>query len=424
MSHNYVQVVIKMTEIFFNPDAMKKFILPIITILLIYGCRQEEEKKNPLTEIGTMEMAGILPGAEDPSTRTTLHNDGLLTLWNTDDSIGVFGSKASNIRFNLSSGADTPLGIFNGPFTETPLYAYYPYSQSAGDSYNKIRGQLDSVQEQDGERDMFAACDWKVSTSITGNEQDGYRIYFREIMTLLSFTIDATGTPLEGEFLRSVTLTANNRKLAGNFSIDLSALEAVPVFDEEAEGSVTLNLVHQPVLEAGKPVTCRMMVNAGISVGDTLKITLETSRSISTTTIPAGKTMKSGYRYHVPLLLSELRDNTIIRDMADQYRYNTYGIYHKEDTLVSYKAFRDQWSIMIGKTHYIFRIQNNAQKKIVSIENIPLNPGAGEYFNIEVSVYGAGNIRQGTKRVRVIRCEDHKLLLYDYGNETSYLVYN
>lgn len=411
-------------EISFKQDIMKKIILPIIVIVLISGCRQEEEKRRTPIDKTVMELAGILPGQEGPLTRTSLHSDGLLTLWNVGDAIGLYGSNASNVRFNLSSGADTPFGTFNGPQIETPLYAYYPYTQSAGDSYKSIQGQLKPVQEQDGDRDMFSACDWKVSTSIMGNEQEGYRIFFREIMTLLSFTIDVTGTPLEGEELKSVTFSAKGKKLAGNFNIDLSTQGAEPHFDEEASASVTLKLMHQPVLEAKKSVLCKMMINADILTGDTLMITLETARSLSTTTIVAKKSTRSGHRYQIPLLLSELTDKTVFKDIAEQYVYDTYGIYHKQDTLVSYKAFIDQWSIIAGNTHYTFRIQNNAQKQVISLENIPLNPKKGDSFDIEVSVYGADHIQSGTKRVKAVRSEDHKLLMFDYDNLVTYLVYN
>ena len=159
--------------------------------------------------------------------------------------------------------------------------------------------------------------------------------------------------------------------------------------------------MHQPVPEAKKSVLCKMMINADILTGDTLMITLETARSLSTTTIVAKKSTRSGHRYQIPLLLSELTDKTVFKDIAEQYVYDTYGIYHKQDTLVSYKAFIDQWSIIAGNTHYTFRIQNNAQKQVISPEH-SLNP-KGDSFDIEVSVYGADHIQSGTKRVKAVR---------------------
>ncbi len=95
-----------------------------------------------------------------------------------------------------------------------------------------------------------------------------------------------------------------------------------------------------------------------------------------------------------------------------------------EDTLITYRQFTDQWSILTYPAHYDFRIQNYVQKKVVTIGSIPLDPDPGSEFTVEISVFGADNIPAGSKNVSVIRKEGNMLLLYDQENQTSYLVYN
>jgi len=402
----------------------KKTILITCAILLTIGCKQEEERRLSVLQKENMEIKGILPSAQDIATKTTLDTDGLLTLWEEGDAIGVYGNGSSNVSLTLTSGAGTPFGVFKGSQTGVPLAAYYPYTESAGNSYTDVRGFLDSVQVQNENPNHIAPYDWKISSQITGNDQDGYRIHFREVMSMLDFTLDVSGTALEGETLQSVTFCAPDRKLAGNFAIDLSNPQAVPQFDQQAVCRVSVRWEDPPLLEANNTQQIKVFVNANIAAEDLIRITLETETHTSTTTVRSAKTMKAGYRYHIPLSLSELSDQTTIEEKSDPGNYDTFGIYRMEDTLITYRQFTDQWSIIAYDTHYDFRIQNYVQKKVVTIGSIPLNPDPGAEFTIEISVFGTDHISQGSKNVTVARKEGNLLLLYDQENQTSYLVYN
>ena len=403
---------------------MKKIIIITCAILLAVGCQQEEERRLSVLQKENMEIQGILPSTEDIATRTTLDTDGLLTLWEEGDAIGVYGSGSSNISLTLTSGAGTPFGIFKGAQTGVPVAAYYPYSESAGDSYNDIRGFLDSIQVQNENANQIASYDWKVSSHITGNDQDGYRIHFREIMVMLDFTLDVSGTILAGESIQSVSFCNPDKKMAGHFSIDMSSPAALPQFDQHAACRITAGWEDPPLLEGGRTLNVRMFANAAITSGDPLRIIVETANHISTTNIQSAKTVEAGHRYHIPLSLSELSDQTTIKEKADPGNYDTFGIYRMEDTLITYRQFTDQWSILTYPAHYDFRIQNYVQKKVVTIGSIPLDPDPGSEFTVEISVFGADNIPAGSKNVSVIRKEGNMLLLYDQENQTSYLVYN
>ena len=403
---------------------MKKIIITTCLILLIMGCKQEEERRLSILQKDHMEIRGVLPTGEDVSTRTTLDTDGLLTLWEEGDTIGVYGNGSSNVSLTLTSGAGTPFGVFRGAQTGVPVGAYYPYTGSAGDNYREVHGTLDSEQVQNENASQIAPYDWKISSSITGNDQDGYRIHFREIMTMLDISIDVSGTALVGETLGSVTLVAPDRKLAGDFTINLGNPFALPMMDEQASDRVRVRLENPPLLETGEIINARMFMNAAIQSGDPLQIILETENHISTTTVQSAKTMQAGHRNYITLSLSAMLDQTTIENKNDPGNYDTFGIYRMEDTLITYRQFTDQWSILTYPTYYDFRIQNYVQKKVVTIGSIPLDPDPGSEFTVEISVFGAENIPAGSKNVTVIRKEGNLLLLYDQENQTSYLVYN
>ncbi|MDD4032490.1 MAG: fimbrillin family protein [Bacteroidales bacterium] len=403
---------------------MKKIIITACVILLIVGCKQEEEKRLSVLQKDNMEIGGVLPAGEEIATRTTLDSDGLLTLWEEGDAIGVYGNGQSNVSLTLTSGAGTPFGVFSGAQTGIPEGAYYPYTASAGDNYHEVHGFLDYEQVQDENVPMIAPYDWKISTHITVNDQEGYRIHFREIMTMLDISIDVSGTALVGETLGSVTLYVPDRKLAGDFTVDLGIPSASPVFAEQASDRVMVRLENPPLLASGEVIHVKMFINAAIQAGDPIQIILGTGGHISTTTVLSAKTMQEGHRYSVTLSLAALSGQTVIETREDPGNYQTYGIYHLGDTLISYRQFEDQWTILSYDTYYHFRIQNFMQKKVVTIGSIPLDPNPGMEFTINISVFGVDNIPVGTKNVTVIRKEGNMLLLFDQENQTSYLVYN
>jgi hypothetical protein len=133
--------------------------------------------------------------------------------------------------------------------------------------------------------------------------------------------------------------------------------------------------------------------------------------------------------FFVPVLLALLPaacnpKDQVKPDNDDATHFGTYGIYHKKDTLVSYKQFKDQWSVITYDTHYDFRIQNYKDKKVVTLSSIPLTVADGASFTIEVSCVGIGNVTEGTKTVKVIHRDGHLLQLYDASAKTHYVVYN
>ncbi|NLA15653.1 MAG: hypothetical protein GX877_03845 [Bacteroidales bacterium] len=402
---------------------MKKIMIVLSFALFAIGCRQEERRMS-LLQKDYFEIGGILPSGEDISTRTTLDTDGLLTLWEEGDTIGVYSNSSSNIPMILISGTGTNYGIFRGSQSGVPVKAYYPYTKSAGNDFTSIRGFLDSEQVQNESGNYIAPYDWKVGSFIEGNDQDGYRIHFREIMAMMDITIDVSGTTLIGDTLRSIKFCVPGRKLAGDFCVDLNTSQATPVFDEEASDMVRVRWKNSPFLESGKTLPVKMFLNATVNAGDDIQIILETENHTSTTTVKSAKNMKAGHRYHIPLFLSQLTDQTTIIDKESPEEYQTFGIYHLEDTLITYRQFEDQWSIITYDTHYDFRIQNYLQKKVVTIGAIPLDPQLGSVFTIEINVFGIDDLLPGERSVTVVRKDGNTLTLYDLESQTSYLVYN
>ncbi len=115
----------------------------------------------------------------------------------------------------------------------------------------------------------------------------------------------------------------------------------------------------------------------------------------------SAKTVEAGHRYHIPLSLSQLSDHTTIKEKADPRNYDTFvSIYRMEDTLITYGP-DSQTSGASQLTRPITISGSRITWKVVAIGSIPLDPDPGSEFTVEISVFGAKNIRREVKTSRL-----------------------
>ena len=86
------------------------------------------------------------PALEEPATRTavdpTAYTSGEIGInWLPADRIGVYSATTANACFTNQSDQETDKTSFAGNLQngETPLYAYYPYTETAGELELRIR---------------------------------------------------------------------------------------------------------------------------------------------------------------------------------------------------------------------------------------------------------------------------------------------
>lgn len=251
------------------------------------------------------------PASEDPETRTavdpTEYTSGEIGInWLPTDEIGVYGTRTANARFTNQSDRETDRTSFAGNLQsgETPLYAYYPYTATAGTDPTAVKGNLPLTQHYStATRELEG--DWKVGTPQAGSTQ---KFTFEHIFAFLKFDINAGGTDVAGERLLSVSLTIPGSQLGGDFTCDLTT-RATTFTPATGASCVTMEWTDKPELTASTfngymsvaPVT-------GIA-GKEITVQIKTDLHIVTFT----ETMKAdAFRpntyYTVPLTLSRFKD--------------------------------------------------------------------------------------------------------------------
>ena len=149
----------------------------------------------------------------DELTRTcidpTVYKDNVTgLLWTPEDLLGVYGSSGTqNAKFENTSTAKVANATFAGTLKdgEAPQYCYYPYSEANADkAYNALTGKVSAVQSYSA-ADGLLSDDWKYGTSSTA-EGEAYKFKMSSLFALAKVVVDATGSEVAGERLKSVSI--------------------------------------------------------------------------------------------------------------------------------------------------------------------------------------------------------------------------
>ena len=233
---------------------------------------------------------------------------GVGTLWRANEEIGVYGSSSKNVKFTGTNDEDAGTVSFKGFMFGTPKYAYYPYSEvNDGIAATAVKGTLPIVHEYStiykdlvGEymAGVLNTRNWFSST-----------FTFSRLISILQLTVDATGTALEGSNLRSVSFKVNNeRKISGDFTINLES-QSLNLGDFcEGNDSLTLKLKNEPTLSNGKSVVGYVTALPTIQEGDELTITILTTTHKATLVRSSKATFNADGYYTYPLILSNFSD--------------------------------------------------------------------------------------------------------------------
>lgn len=404
-----------------------KHIMQIGTVLtcmaLCVNCRQNEIMPEQLQN-RTISLTGLLP--QMPETKTALDENGLTTLWAENDVIGVFSQNTFNAPFTLHEGSGTVTGLFTGTLTGTPLYAYYPYSDQAGHDASAISGQINAIQTQDGNQPDIAQYDVKAGTYTGGDATQGFHFAFRQLATLLAFSIDATGTVLVGENVQSLSITAAERALTGSFTLDLTQPDSYLTMADNANESLTLSFSPAQTLTTETPIQAWGFVNGAIMEGDVLTFSLETEHYLVTFQKTAIKDFQPGFCYQLPLVLTQM-DHLAIQENSPFYSIQDCGYYDLSGTTITpyftYTRFSDQWGHSVNLSNQSYRIQNNLYARVWEC-TLPNHLKQGD--SSEMSVATAGSFQQaanGTFTVRVGYQKDNLIWLVDDVNKAGYILH-
>ena len=343
---------------------MRTILAAAAVLCLAAGCVKEEQGIVDAPAGGENEIFAdapkIMAELSEPETRTCIEaaadaTGKLPMLWEESDAVGVFfADGSSNAKYVNISGKNpnASFGAAEQVSGSKIAYVYYPYdAANNGKAATALSGNVPAEQAMDGS--IHGDYKWgELMAKVDG----GYKFKFHNIVSLVRFNIDATGTEMASETLKKVTLTVTRGDAA------------VPV-----TGSFTFSA-------AGKSYTCETTSNVltttwnnslssvqsgfasvlpEIKEGDQLNFLIETDNYKATVTMTSKIDFASGAYYTFPLTLSKLSKLRIIGDFTAA-TYNVDGLPKKVSLItingdgpgsdgtakISSKIATDDWDII------------------------------------------------------------------------------
>ena len=231
-------------------------------------------------------------------------------MWTPGDKLGVFGSAGkTNAEFTSSLSSAATTAAFSGTLGdgETPQYAYYPYTaDNNGKSYDALAGKVSAVQKYSAS-DGLLSDDWKYGTYSTA-DGDGYRFKMNSLFALAKIVVDATGSAVEGESLKGVSIKATSgsevRSTNGDFTFN--AADGYYSLTKTEADSTAIEWSEKPILSSGSSYTGYITLIPNILKDDKITITVTTDKHKAVYEVPCLQTLESGYIYDFPMTLTDL----------------------------------------------------------------------------------------------------------------------
>ena len=314
-------------------------------------------------------------------TRTTLREEaGIYNVyWMLGDNIGVFSSATNNAEFTLKDKGEGTVA-FQGTISGAPQYAYYPYSSTAGTNPAAVALTLPADQTQAAPAGLPAtrqpnmAYDVKVGIQTGEPTSAGYPFVFTQKLSLIHFVVTPNAT-LEGETLKSISLQVAGKRLAGDYTLDVTAAGNAPVFGVGASDLVTLTFADTPALTAGTPVDGWMFINPDIAADETLTIRIVTDNyRVTTLSATASAAFVRGALYEVAMdidaLLGASRVSLTLIRTWDELA-SAPGLYTLTPSSVTpvhgYARFEDQYGCKTSGGNYSFTVQGLRSGKLTRL---------------------------------------------------------
>lgn len=300
-------------------NLLKNWGLACLSLFAVAACSEEEfENEIPMEievtadiEAPTLITSAVENVEEQGETRTYMHEDGTGTLWRARESIGVYSSLSKNVKMTSTNTSNASTVKFTGLILGSPRYAYYPYSkENEGVSYTRVKGNIPQVQEYNQARRDLAA-DYRAGVLETRTWFTN-TFTFKRLVSFIKFSIDATGTEVEGETLKSVQiLLNNNRHLSGDFTINLQSQETTPATFVEGNNGVTLKTTDYPTLASGKTYVGYVCTLPAMQAGDEMTLVITTDKHVVTVVRTSKVTQSANGITNMPLTLSKLTDRVV-----------------------------------------------------------------------------------------------------------------
>ena len=250
-------------------------VLAIATLLSV-SCTQDDLRR-------LSPKNSIIASIQSPSTRTAVDDsptEGGVSgiVWTDGDQLGVFNQTGASqtLYTKVGTGKVAKATFKSDASTITPYRAYYPYSESNnGRPWTSLLGNIPAVQPAD---EGNLSGDYKVGQANGGTSENGYEFVFTHLFSLCRITLDASGTVLNGDKLKSIDISVTRGEesvpvhICGNFTFDLRTLAWRTPETEVGNNKISLTWAKYPTLTEGEPITRYISLFPTVEKGDVITI--------------------------------------------------------------------------------------------------------------------------------------------------------
>ncbi|MDD6607362.1 MAG: hypothetical protein PUF00_06335 [Paraprevotella sp.] len=277
-------------------------VLAIATLLSV-SCTQDDLRR-------LSPKNSIIASIQSPSTRTAVDDSptegtgGTVSgiVWTKGDQLGVFEQTgASQTLYTKDGDEQEAKATFKSTSTITPYRAYYPYSESNnGRPWTSLLGNIPAVQPAD---EGNLSGDYKVGQANGGTSGNGYEFVFTHLFSLCRITLDASGTALIGDKLKSIDISVTGEEpICGDFTFNLRTLDWEK--GEKVGNRISLTWDKHPTLTE-KPITSYISLFPNVKEGDKITISVRTEKYTATFSANCKVNFERENIYNIPLTLDK-----------------------------------------------------------------------------------------------------------------------
>lgn len=298
-------------------------VLAIATLLSV-SCTQDDLRR-------LSPKNSIIASIQSPSTRTAVDDsptegtEGSVSgiVWTDGDQLGVFDQTGASQTLYTKVGTGKVAKATFQPSTDSniePYRAYYPYSESNnGRPWTSLLGNLPAEQPADG----TLSGDYKVGQATGSTSGNGYEFVFTHLFSLCRITLDASGTALAEDELKSVDISVTRGEesvpICGDFTFNLRTLAWTP--GTEVGNSISLTCTDGTTLTEGEDtsITYYISLFPNVNKGDKITISVCTENYTARFSANCQVDFQRENIYNIPLTLKE---------------YSSLKVYDKDGNLV------------------------------------------------------------------------------------------
>lgn len=293
-------------------------VLAIATLLSV-SCTQDDLRR-------LSPKNSIIASIQSPSTRTAVDDsptegtEGTVSgiVWTKGDQLGVFDQTGTSQTLYTKDGDEEEAKAKFQPSTDSdikPYRAYYPYSESNnGRPWTSLLGNIPAEQPADG----TLSGDYKVGQATGSTSGNGYEFVFTHLFSLCRITLDASGTALIGDKLKSIDISVTGEEpICGDFTFNLRTLDWEP--GSVVGNRISLTWDKHPTLTE-KPITYYISLFPNVKIGDVITISVCTENYTARFSANCQVNFQRENIYNIPLTLNE---------------YSSLKVYDKDGNLVN-----------------------------------------------------------------------------------------